>query len=103
MDTGMADIGATEAITDTVATMAMAAITVTVGMATDTEAVTAAGAATARMAARFTNGEADSEAVMVPTATPEPVSMAAQVVASTVQVVAGFTVVVEGMEADTGN
>jgi hypothetical protein len=100
MDTDTADIGATAAIMDAVVT------TVTADTVTDTGAGTPAGAATAHMAARFTN----TEAVMAPmaakedsTATPEPDFMALEAVASTVQVVAGFTVVVEAMEADTGN
>jgi hypothetical protein len=92
------------AIMDTVAT------TVTADTVTVTVTDIAAGAATSHMAARFTNAEADSEAEMAPTAAEadstamlEPDFMAPEAVASTVQVVAGFTVVVEGMEADTGN
>jgi hypothetical protein len=61
------------------------------------------------MAARFTNAEADSGAVMAPTAaeadstaTLEAVSMAPEAVASTVQAVADF-MAVEAMEAVTGN
>jgi hypothetical protein len=112
MDTDAADIGDTAATTDMVAIMDTAATTVTADTVTVTliAADMAAGAATSHMAARFTNAEADSEAVMAltaaeadSTATAEPDFMAPEAVASTVQVVAGFTVVVEAMEADTGN
>ncbi len=118
---GAAEVGGAEGMVAAAGVVEdmVAAATVTViaaDMATDSEAGTA-GAATAHMAARFTNAEADSTAVTADSTATAVDSMvtleadftAAEAVVFTAAVEglmaaeAGLMAAVEAMEADTGN